>query len=624
MSCLTLANTLFADDARVLCRIALALSLAALAFPLIAQPVQGGAIPVPLPLFPSNNWWNIDISSAPVDSNSANYITFIGATKGMHPDFGGDAGGGDVYGFPYIIVDGSQTKLAVEFVEFGDQSDGVNHSTDQSFPFYPIPAQAITNNGWVEGGQPGNVDQGGDRHMLIVDKTNNHLYELYHSFYNGTNWEAGSGAFFDMNTNNRRTEGWTSADAAGLAILPGLVRWDETFGADEIRHAFRITVRATNGYVWPASHVAGSTANALPMGARLRLKASKNISGFTPEMQKIFRAMKKYGVIVADNGTDMYISGVYDTRWDNGVLNPAFGALKASDFEVIQLGWHPAVTFILTLPDSVGAGDAESATLTAYDSNYNVKTNYTGTVHFTSTDGSATLPVDYTFVAGDNGTHTFTNGFTLRTQGQQSVTATDNASATITITRGVAVGPPKPTGLAANATSTTQVTVSWNASTGATQYELVRGTNAPIVVAGTSYVDNIVSANTTYLYKVRAVDASSRHSGYTAPDPATTVLFTDDPLVSRSTRIKAVHLTELRTAVNAMRAAAGLGAATFTNPSPAGVIIRKLHIDELRNAVNPARAALGLTPATFTDPTLTINSTRIKVAHFQELRTAVR
>ena len=148
-----------------------------------------------------------------------------------------------------------------------------------------------------------------------------------------------------MNTNDRRPEGWTSADAAGLAILPGLVRYDEVFGPDEIGHAFRVTVRATNGYVYPASHTAGGScpAAALPMGARLRLKAGKDISGFHPGVQKIFRAMKKYGLIVADNGSDMYISGTYDTRWpdvfDAG-FHSAFKSLDASKFEVVQRGWR--------------------------------------------------------------------------------------------------------------------------------------------------------------------------------------------------------------------------------------------------------------------------------------------
>jgi hypothetical protein len=144
---------------------------------------------------------------------------------------------------------------------------------------------------------------------------------------------------FDLSRNDRRPEGWTSADAAGLAIFPGLVRYDEAFGTSEITHAFRVTTRATNGYVWPASHSGGSNPSAPPMGARLRLKAAKDISRFTPEVQRIFRALKRYGLIVADNGADMYIGGTMDARWDNNVLNPAFAALTADDFEVIELGW---------------------------------------------------------------------------------------------------------------------------------------------------------------------------------------------------------------------------------------------------------------------------------------------
>ena len=231
----------------------------------------------------------------------------------------------DIYGFPYAVVDGTTPLRTVQF-QYADESDGVNHSTGQSFPFYPIPPEAISQAHWVEGGAPGNVDQRStsDRHLLIVDRDHRHLYELYNVFYDGTNWRAGSGAFFDLNSNARRPDGWTSADAAGLAILPGLVRYDEASGAAEILHAFRVTVRATNGYVYPASHRAGSTTGALPMGARLRLKASRDISGFTPQVRKIFRAMQRYGLIVADNGSDMYISGTFDTRWNNDVLNPAF------------------------------------------------------------------------------------------------------------------------------------------------------------------------------------------------------------------------------------------------------------------------------------------------------------
>ena len=212
-----------------------------------------------------------------------------------------------------------------------------------SVPFYPIPDEAITQPHWIEGGPPGNVDlrSTNDRHLLIVDSAQRGLYELYNVYFDGAVGHAGSGAFFDMNANGRRPDGWTSADAAGLAILPGLVRYDEVSSSNEIGHAFRVTVRATTGYVYPASHQAGSTPGALPMGARLRLKASHSLSGFTPDVQKIFRAMQRYGLIVADNGSDMYVSGTYDTRWNNNVLNPAFGALTAADFEVVTLGYRP-------------------------------------------------------------------------------------------------------------------------------------------------------------------------------------------------------------------------------------------------------------------------------------------
>jgi hypothetical protein len=313
---------------------------------LVAAATLGGPLPGPLPLFPADNWWNADISAAPLDPNSSAYISFInnGSVSRVHPDFGGDVSPGSVqnYGMPYVVVDGTTPKKSVIF-QYSSESDGVNHTTGASFPFYPIPDQAITLPHWVEGGEPGNVDRrsSSDRHLLIVDRDNRHLYELYNVFYDGAQWRGGSGAFFDLASNARRPDGWTSADAAGLAILPGLVRYDEVFGAGEIRHAFRVTVRATNGYVYPASHRAGSQPGALPMGARLRLKASRDLSGFAPEIQKIFRAMQRYGLIVADNGSDLYVTGTYDTRWNNSVLNPAFHALNANDFELVRLGIIP-------------------------------------------------------------------------------------------------------------------------------------------------------------------------------------------------------------------------------------------------------------------------------------------
>ncbi|HEX8172890.1 MAG TPA: hypothetical protein VF824_20315 [Thermoanaerobaculia bacterium] len=303
-------------------------------------PVRGGALPGPLPLFPLSNWWNSDIRSAPVDPNSAAYINYIGASRGMHPDFGGESGDPEapIYGMPYIVVSGSQPLVPVTF-EYDDESD---FAAPGRPPGYPIPEEAKTQQRWIEGGLAGSDPRAdGDRHMLLVDRDHRILYELYALHWSGTRWEAGSGAIFPLDSNARRPDGWTSADAAGLAILPGLVRYDEVYGPDPIRHAFRVTVRRTNGYVFPASHRAGDTPGALPMGARLRLKPNVDLSRFAPPLRKIFEAMKTYGLIVADNGSDLYVTGTYDTRWDNDLLNPAFAALHASDFEVIALGWQP-------------------------------------------------------------------------------------------------------------------------------------------------------------------------------------------------------------------------------------------------------------------------------------------
>ena len=279
-------------------------------------------------LLPPDNWWNQNISSAPLDPQSDAYISFIGRTRQAHPDFGPPP-----YGIPYVGVSSSQPRVPVSFVSYGSESD-------QGFGGeigYPIPEEAKTQPNYIEGGVPGG-GSGGDRHLLIVDRDRWVLFELFAARWTGQHWEAGSGAIFDLSINGRRPEGWTSADAAGLAILPGLVRYDEAVSGP-IRHALRVTVRSTNGYVWPASHRAGSTGGALPMGARLRLKGSKDLSGYPPIVQNIFRGMQTYGLIVADNGSDLYVTGAMDSRWDNGVLNPAFHGLTASDFEVVQLGW---------------------------------------------------------------------------------------------------------------------------------------------------------------------------------------------------------------------------------------------------------------------------------------------
>ena len=300
---------------------------------MLFRSVIGG--PIGALVFPLSNWWNLDIRNAPVDANSAAYISYIGAGTTLHPDFGPSP-----YGIPYVVVSGDEPLVQPVWTAYGSESDA---GAPGRPPGYPIPPEAKTQPNFIEGAVPGGGTSG-DRHMLLVDTDNWLLYETAATRWNATlsRWEANCGAVFDMKTNARRPETWTSADAAGLTIFPGLVRYDEANGAAEIGHAFRVTVRATNGYVWPASHQAGSSAGALPMGARLRLKATKNLSSFTPDVQRIFRAMQHYGLIVADNGTDMYVTGAMDGRWNNNVLNPAFASLSAADFDVVQLGWKGA------------------------------------------------------------------------------------------------------------------------------------------------------------------------------------------------------------------------------------------------------------------------------------------
>lgn len=302
-------------------------------------------------IFPQDNWWNLDISNAPVDANSQAYIDWIsGVTpedpnsrQRLHPDFGPPP-----YGIPYVGVSAGQPRVPVTFVSYPGESDP---GAPGEPPGYPIPTEARDLPNYIEGGVPGGGPSG-DRHLLLVDRDNWLLFETWATSWNAAlaRWQAGSGATFDMNTNDRRPEGWTSADAAGLAIFPGLVKHDEAYGAQPIRHAFRFTTRGTNGYVWPASHDAGDDPDAPPMGTRLRLKASKNISGYAPALQRIFQAMKTYGLILADNGSDMYIQGTMDARWDNDVLNPAFHSLYADDFEVIELGWNPGAATGVDLP----------------------------------------------------------------------------------------------------------------------------------------------------------------------------------------------------------------------------------------------------------------------------------
>ena len=374
----------------------------------VGTPVQGSPPGVPLPVFPATNWWNLDIHAAPVDPNSSAYINWIGATRGLHPDFGGvdlDLGDPYIYGFPYAVVDGSQAKLPVTF-DVWDESDGVDMSTGAGVPFYPIPAGAITQSHWIEGGPAGNVDlrAGNDRHLLMLDCTNNDLYELYNVWYDDVahQWHAYSGAFFDLDRNDRRPDTWTSADASGMALFPGLVRYDEAANGalTDLGHALRVTTRDTNGYVFPASHDAGNGAGAPPLGTRLRLKALVNgqdpvLRTADPMARRIFRTMQKYGLIVADNGSDMYISGTFDTRWNNDTLNPAFSLLKASDFEVVQLGWNPPASPTLSIADKTLVEGNSGTKLMTFTVTLSQAAGTTVTFNAATANGTASSGSDY-------------------------------------------------------------------------------------------------------------------------------------------------------------------------------------------------------------------------------------
>ena len=270
-------------------------------------------------VFPTNNIWNYDISRLPVHPNSANFVAAIGLSSHLHPDFGAGLYNGGPIGFPYVVVPGSQPYVPVSFGYASESDPGP----------YPIPANAP-----IEGGS----QSSGDRHVLVVDSGTCKLYEIYASYpqSNGS-WRAGSGAVWNLNSDALRPATWTSADAAGLPILPGLVNYDEV-AAGVITHALRFTVNQTQDtFLWPARHQASSSnnPNLPPMGLRLRLKASVNISSFSRANQIILTALKHYGMIVADNGSSWFVSGTADNRWNNDDLH-ALNSIPGSDFEAVD------------------------------------------------------------------------------------------------------------------------------------------------------------------------------------------------------------------------------------------------------------------------------------------------
>jgi hypothetical protein len=331
--------------------------------------------------FTPDSLWNTDISNAPVDSNSSNIIGFIGSTVTLHPDFGSGSYAGHSIGIPYQIVAGTQAKVSVNLGAYADESD--------PGPM-PIPATALIE-GYPNAGA-------GDRHVLVLEKDGCRLYELYNSHHlkNGS-WSADSTAIWDMTIDPQRPYTWTSADAAGLPIFTGLVRYDEV-AAGAIDHAIRFTVPVSQqAFTAPASHWASSVTNhdAPPMGARLRLKAGFDISSFSPQNQVILTALKKYGMILADNGSAIYLSGAPDTRWNNSDLH-LLGSVTASDFDVVSTGpvytnsdvptgASPIVSGFTANPTHVAKGQAVMLSWTTSDAIYNVISPAVGPVRGNST-----------------------------------------------------------------------------------------------------------------------------------------------------------------------------------------------------------------------------------------------
>ncbi len=271
-------------------------------------------------IFPADNIWNTRVDTLPLDANSAAYIETLGGERTLHPDFGAGLWDGGPIGIPYLIVAGNQSKVAITF----------DYATESDPGPYPVPTNAP-----IEGGP----DSDGDRHVLVLDEDSCQLYELFYSYpQEDGSWTAGSGAIFDLSSHALRPDTWTSADAAGLPILPGLVRYDEV-ASGEIRHAIRFTAPQTRrAYVWPARHYASSLTDARypPLGQRFRLRADFDLTEFSPHVQVILRAMQIYGLILADNGSAWYISGAPDERWDNDILRE-LRSVSGDAFEAVDV-----------------------------------------------------------------------------------------------------------------------------------------------------------------------------------------------------------------------------------------------------------------------------------------------
>ncbi len=344
--------------------------------------------------FPANNLWNENISVAAVDPNSTAIINFIGASIGMHADFGSGLFSGSSIGIPYAVVGAQQAPVNVTFNAYGDESD--------PGPM-PIPANAQ-----IEG-----APNPGDQHVLVLDNANCWLYELFGSSVNNDgSWTAASASVWALQNYNQRPLTWTSADAAGLPIFPGLARYDEVAGGT-IHHALRFTLQHSRAaFVLPATHWAANStnANAAPMGMRLRLKANFNMSSYSAANQVILKALQQYGMIMADNGSSMYLSGAPDSHWDNNDLH-ALGGVKASDFEVVKMdtiytaanvpqGQAPGIQSFSASPSGpVHAGTAVTLSWSSTNASYFIVSPQVGAVRGSSVNVTPAVTSTYTLYA---------------------------------------------------------------------------------------------------------------------------------------------------------------------------------------------------------------------------------
>jgi hypothetical protein len=469
-----------------------AIALTLLAFSAAsAQPPVIGKCPV----LPADNIWNTPVDQLPVFASSSAWVTTIGPTKSLHADFGSGLYNGAPIGIPYMSVPGTQIKYPADFTYASESDPGP----------YAIPLNAP-----IEGGSQST----GDRHALSTDTDNCILYELYAAYPQAASWSAGSGAIFNLLSNVLRPSGWTSTDAAGLPVFPGLVRYDE-IAAGAINHAIRFTVPQTQrAMVWPARHVASSLTGTQypPMGARFRLRAGFDISGFSAANQVILRALKKYGMMLADNGSAWYVSGAPDSRWDNSDLHN-LGLIQGSNFEAVDVGG------LMIDPNSGQAKQSTTVSVTVSPSAASVPVNTTQ--QFTASVTNATTQTVNWSVSGAPGGNSAVG--LVSTTGLYTAPAVSPSGGSVAVQAASTVSP--------SATGTATVTVTTPSTAlvlssiapnsgirGATVNVTFNGTNftspATVTVLGGVSVSNVVvvsSTTITAIFRVSRTAARRSH-----------------------------------------------------------------------------------------------------------------